>query len=508
MSITAQDALNDYLENIRAQAEDGSESAEEYLDTVLMEEDESDESDEEDEDEDAEKAMQELSLDEKDTTRSRSVETRQLRKVFQKKGALSETATPLRIDSPEIGGPVNSVVDSEVDGLNVVEAVETAVDRDEDHEGVPEDQWIMNKVSSDSDTSDQSELDEEEVLQNEESIWYIDEQGDPSHAVASGNEIEDEERRLEEAVEDDGDEDYEDDEDDIDSEDALDEDEEIIRQMTLNDYHLEDLLDGTVILTPPLRKSRKSLTRQPNVPTLPDAEEDIPAYLQEMWKKDRQSKREKKKEREELRVLGLLGNKSKSKGKKAKRAARQEELLRKENFLETSLTDINIQIREFWEDDSALEYVSFYMFLTCSFALPPMPRLARKIVHTLAGAYNLSSKSAGAGEMRFTTLFKTSKTTSIELNDRRINSIVRNNDWALRSGDKSGDGRFTPRSSAKKLRDGDIVGADAKELAIDNKGRIMLEKLGWTSGMGLGAEGSGIKLPLQARIKASKSGLQ
>jgi len=36
----------------------------------------------------------------------------------------------------------------------------------------------------------------------------------------------------------------------------------------------------------------------------------------------------------------------------------------------------------------------------------------------------------------------------------------------------------------------------------------MLEKLGWRSGTGLGAEGEGITIPLLAVMKKSKTGLQ
>ena len=150
-----------------------------------------------------------------------------------------------------------------------------------------------------------------------------------------------------------------------------------------------------------------------------------------------------------------------------------------------------------------------------SYALPPMHRLARKIVHTLAHAYNLSSQSHGSGQSRYTTLFKTSSTESTPLNEHKISAILKRTAWigptegSLRGGKSytRGDGE-TPSRGIKKHRDGDIVGGDAKEISSDNRGRVMLEKLGWRSGMGLGAEGEGMKLPVFAVVKASKSGLQ
>jgi hypothetical protein len=142
-----------------------------------------------------------------------------------------------------------------------------------------------------------------------------------------------------------------------------------------------------------------------------------------------------------------------------------------------------------------------------SFALPPMDRFARKIIHTLANAYNLSSKSHGSGNSRFTTLFKTSYSRG-PLNERKIREILKRTTW-ITSGERSGvKWDVTPRSGLKKARDGDVVGGDAKEISSDNRGRVMLEKLGWRSGMGLGAEGAGMKLPVFAVIKAGKSGLQ
>ena len=151
----------------------------------------------------------------------------------------------------------------------------------------------------------------------------------------------------------------------------------------------------------------------------------------------------------------------------------------------------------------------------CSYALPPMHRFSRKIVHSLANAYNLSSKSHGSGAARHTTLFKTMTTESTSLNEHKISAILRRTTWvgptegATRGGKRYTDGDIgTSSRGVKKHRDGDIVGGDAKEISSDNRGRVMLEKLGWRSGMGLGVEGEGMKLPVFAVVKASKSGLQ
>ena len=140
-----------------------------------------------------------------------------------------------------------------------------------------------------------------------------------------------------------------------------------------------------------------------------------------------------------------------------------------------------------------------------------MDRLARKAIHTLANAYNLSSKSHGSGKARFTTLFKTQQTSSLPLNEHKVRSILKrsshvtSSDRSYRGGDY---GSSTPRGSVIKHKEGHIVGGDAREIGLDNRGRIMLEKLGWRSGMGLGAEGMGMKVPIFAVVKSNKSGLQ
>lgn len=139
-----------------------------------------------------------------------------------------------------------------------------------------------------------------------------------------------------------------------------------------------------------------------------------------------------------------------------------------------------------------------------------MNRFARKIVHILAHAYNFGSKSQGSGKSRYTTLFKTSTTSNIPLDERKINRIL-NQTTYINPSERSGASwdATTPRGGGvRKHKDGDVVGGDAKEIDSDNRGRVMLEKLGWRSGMGLGIEGMGMKLPVFAVVKAGKSGLQ
>jgi hypothetical protein len=63
-------------------------------------------------------------------------------------------------------------------------------------------------------------------------------------------------------------------------------------------------------------------------------------------------------------------------------------------------------------------------------------------------------------------------------------------------------------SAGIHYRDGDVVGAAAPELGAENKGRAMLEKMGWSTGTALGAlNNKGILQPVVHVVKTSKAGL-
>lgn len=146
-----------------------------------------------------------------------------------------------------------------------------------------------------------------------------------------------------------------------------------------------------------------------------------------------------------------------------------------------------------------------------------MDKTYRKVVHEIANAFNLKSKSAGKGATRFPVVYRTQRTVLYtETAFRRVEGRV---------------ARYLPRSDVKGkrpagratrggfgggggggggggYRDGDIVGGSAKELGIENRGRAMLEKMGWSSGTALGAlNNKGILEPVSHVVKTTKAGL-
>lgn len=151
-----------------------------------------------------------------------------------------------------------------------------------------------------------------------------------------------------------------------------------------------------------------------------------------------------------------------------------------------------------------------------SLSLPPMEKGDRKIVHEFANAFNLKSKSAGKGTKRFPVLYRTSRTSiyaestfdavEARLTRRFLPRMDLRGKNPARTSLGSGRGGFG--SSGVSYRDGDIVGGSAPELGVENRGRAMLEKMGWSTGTALGAlNNKGILQPVSHVVKTTKAGL-
>ena len=151
-----------------------------------------------------------------------------------------------------------------------------------------------------------------------------------------------------------------------------------------------------------------------------------------------------------------------------------------------------------------------------SLSLPPMDKKNRKLVHETANKLSLGSVSKGRGDSRFPILTKTVRTptfdaTSITKFDRIIsaNGLMRRFSKG-RSFQKDQAATPTRRggTNAASFMDGDIVGGTAPEIGIGNKGRAMLEKMGWSKGTPLGSiNNKGILQPVAHVVKTSKAGL-
>lgn len=142
-----------------------------------------------------------------------------------------------------------------------------------------------------------------------------------------------------------------------------------------------------------------------------------------------------------------------------------------------------------------------------------MEKEERKIVHGLANAFNLKSKSDGSGKKRFPILYKTARTRSFFDGTSTFDDIAAKGSrrFLSRPDVKHSGGRKAVRafnSAAVSYRDGDVVGGSAPELGVDNRGRAMLEKMGWSTGTALGAlNNKGIMQPVTHVVKTTKAGL-
>ncbi|KAJ5857643.1 hypothetical protein N7455_008537 [Penicillium solitum] len=239
---------------------------------------------------------------------------------------------------------------------------------------------------------------------------------------------------------------------------------------------------------PSLRKKAKGKKSIPDV-VLSDSEFEV--ELQEAWQNDRTKKKLRKMERAELRAQGLLGRKAGHPDLKVKYP--------KEMNMEEFMTEIR----------------SFLMSAKNSLSLPPMTKQRRKLIHELANALNLKSQSRGHGLSRFPVLNKTART------PRYTPKTISNVDELL-SGRKFNRRLFKSwgtevpkfsqakrgKSGAASYMDGDVVGASAPEIGAENRGRAMLEKMGWSTGTALGAaDNKGILQPVAQVVKNSRAGL-
>ncbi|XHG09166.1 hypothetical protein AWENTII_012245 [Aspergillus wentii] len=216
------------------------------------------------------------------------------------------------------------------------------------------------------------------------------------------------------------------------------------------------------------------------------SDSELELELENAWQNDRTKKKAKKQKREELRSQGLLGR---------------------------SKPDLKIKYSNGMSIDHFKSEIRIFLLSPKnSLSLPPMTKQLRKLVHDLANSLALKSQSRGKGSSRFPILYKTSRTPNyttktISQVDRTLSKGkfgYRTNQSSQKNSTKARRGR--PDASVSYM-DGDIVGASAPEIGAENKGRAMLEKMGWSMGTALGATNKGILLPVAHVVKNSKAGL-
>ncbi len=141
---------------------------------------------------------------------------------------------------------------------------------------------------------------------------------------------------------------------------------------------------------------------------------------------------------------------------------------------------------------------------------------ARKTVHELALKFKMKSKSTGKGDKRRPVLHRTLSTVKYTDAAQFESAFARLHRRFFPRLDVKGKGAKTQAAglgrrsnhAAVTVRDGEIVGGSAPEIAVTNRGRALLEKMGWSSGTALGAlDNKGIIQPIEHVVKNSKAGL-
>ncbi|KAK4194441.1 hypothetical protein QBC40DRAFT_290759 [Triangularia verruculosa] len=253
-----------------------------------------------------------------------------------------------------------------------------------------------------------------------------------------------------------------------------------------------DLADWTV----PVPRKRRS--KQP--PNFNVSDSEIEAKLKLDWSRDRERKKERKLARESLRAQGLLDKNASPDDLRVK-------------------YPVGLRLEDF-----KTELVAFLISLDERLEFPPLDKHGRMVLHQLASKFNIKSQSTGKGITRRPVLYRSKRTLSFK--PHQITEAVRQVDNAARRvgrkyfprADVDGGRGDAPRETsggagrasmkALVLREGEVVGASAPELGQENRGRAMLEKMGWSKGMGLGTlENKGILEPVAQVVKKSKAGL-
>ena len=293
-------------------------------------------------------------------------------------------------------------------------------------------------------------------------------------------------------------------------------------------YYGLDMMDFN---RPSLQKKGKG--KKPPGLDLMLSDSDLEAHLHDVWQVDRKKKKAKKQEREELRKQGLLG-------RDPGFADLQIKYSKGMNFEE-----LMTEIRSFMLSPNSryVDHIPDLLYLlssaalpytfgleepfrirtnraVCSLSLPAMTKHRRKTIHELANVMNLKSQSKGKGPSRFPMLIKTSRTptytrrTIVQVDDllcgKKLNRRLYQS-WGSDAAKYSKPARVKRgggAGGATTYMDGDVVGGTAPEIGVENRGRAMLERMGWSSGTALGAvNNKGILQPVAHVVKNSRTGL-
>lgn len=249
--------------------------------------------------------------------------------------------------------------------------------------------------------------------------------------------------------------------------------------------------------TPPMTKSRG----KNQVPNFGVNDPELQSQLEKHWVNSRAAKRAKREQRQAQRKQGMLTKEFKSSGITPLHA--------KYPILMT-VEEAKKEIEAFINAPNKPMVLDF----------PPMGAEFRTVLKKLSACYHLKPDIHGVQKSKHVSMLRTARTSANNDNyickfhnkfPKKFKLVCRNAKYSTEQHlyeTKHQKGKGGRLSAARvHNREGEIVGHEAPAIDDSNIGRLLLQKMGWTMGEGLGVESRGISEPIVAKVKISKRGI-
>lgn len=185
-------------------------------------------------------------------------------------------------------------------------------------------------------------------------------------------------------------------------------------------------------------------------------------------------------------------------------------------------------------DEAVDEFKSFFKDPVAeTLRFPPLDFHAHMVLRGIADAFHFSSRKTGKGKKEYLQVRKTVSRVPREPNWAQIDKLRKRRKLCfrmdtklskeemrlftrVRNGDTSSWKSMPKGSKGSKgskaqfgYREGEVVGANAREVSRESIGHRLLQQMGWNEGDALGVDGNkGIVEPIRVVVKTTKRGIQ
>lgn len=179
------------------------------------------------------------------------------------------------------------------------------------------------------------------------------------------------------------------------------------------------------------------------------------------------------------------------------------------------MEDILNEFKEFWKDP-----------IRESLRFPPMDFHVNMVLKMIAEAYGYSTRKIGKGKKEYLEARKPRKNKNREPHWDRLKKLANKRNICyrmdvdlsreekrelkrLKGGNVAVEQMRNKGRGNFSYKEGEVVGANAKEIDSSSIGRKLLEKMGWQQGDALGpGDNKGIVEPIKVVVKTSKKGIR